>query len=88
MRGNSELQILKLEEDGSIDWRRTFDLQGHSFMNGRLHNSNDSKLLVSIHAMIGMKIVILLAGKNCRVMKPQQILSLLIILIRSLLETF
>ena len=48
--GKSELQILRLEEDGSIDWRRTFDLQGHSFMNGRLHNSNDSKLLVSIHA--------------------------------------
>ena len=48
--GKSELQVLRLEEDGSIDWRRTFDLQGHSFMNGRLHESNDSKLLVSIHA--------------------------------------
>ena len=46
----AELHILKLDEDGSVVWRRIFDLNGHSFQYGRLTESSDSKLLVSFYA--------------------------------------
>ena len=44
------LEILRLENDGTIGWRRQVDLQGHSLSHGSLKESTDSKLLISFYA--------------------------------------